>query len=220
MGGLLGILKVFDIKGKKIKEETFKGQDSIECIHQRGRKTVWISAAKTLFIVNSTDISIDHTLPPKHKGRIQVIQSVGPFEVWTGGTDREVCCWSAETLQCLRTIQTDASVWSLLEDRKHQTVFVGSRSGKLLILCANGSVYQVTDSHHKDSISVLLLDHLGQVWSASWDGSVNIWRRRVKASKEPLMNEGNFTDLSFFTMNTPRTFRERSNRGSISEAPK
>lgn len=152
---------------------------------------------------------VSFVLPQKHQASVLTMRTVGPYEVWSGSADRTICCWSAESYTLLKQLTLDSRVFCIQEIRAQGHIAAGCWSKKIYIYNNDYSLFQELDSNHTDAVSAVLLDRKGQLWSCSWDGSLNIWRRRNKLTLEPINSNESFSDLSGY-VGKDRTLRPLS----------
>jgi len=177
-GHINGEIRVWSTNHYKVKKQISEGQ-TIGSFLKRGN-VVWIGTEDNIVVY-------DHqTLKPKgtlvgHKNTVNCLASVGPYEVWSCSSDQTVRCWNPDSFECLKVLQADSKVFALMEVRTVNLVFCGCWGKTILVWNSNTyEIVQKLESSHKDATACFALDKHNQVWSGSWDGTVDIWRYMLK----------------------------------------
>jgi WD40 repeat protein len=103
----------------------------------------------------------------------------------SGSKDGSVRIWDASRLSCIATVRTGVEVTALAYGAFDETILIGCDDGGIRIYCRlTGEIESVT-AHTAKVSSMLLLDKMGCMVSASYDGTLKFWSfdsRKLRAT--------------------------------------
>eukprot|EP01102_Stenamoeba_stenopodia_P008907 TRINITY_DN2604_c0_g1_i9.p1 TRINITY_DN2604_c0_g1~~TRINITY_DN2604_c0_g1_i9.p1 ORF type:complete len:412 (+),score=58.54 TRINITY_DN2604_c0_g1_i9:261-1496(+) len=98
----------------------------------------------------------------------------------SGSADLTIKVWNKTTGECLRTVQTTDSIWSLLRLRNNSTFLCGLRDGKMEERSLNNFETLHTLHNHTHAVCSMCEVSSGAVVSASVDATLKVWDMKTK----------------------------------------